>query len=175
MNKKLIFNQLDNIQQKYEYIYKNLVIHKKLYSDHILNCYLLKKSINDIIFQLQQIQIYDQDDFIRLSLLKANFIFQSIKNLEDYTNEIIKENQYNNVGIITFFNILYIPLSLIFCFFGMNLMQRFHIHPIGILSVSIIVLICVLIIIRNDNIKSQINHFLYGEKEKSNLKFKSLI
>jgi hypothetical protein len=64
MNSKTVFKKLDNIQRKYEYINKNLVIHKKIYSDHIINCYLLKKQINDLIFKLKQTQFYSNDSYI---------------------------------------------------------------------------------------------------------------
>lgn len=98
-------------------------------------------------------------------LLELKEIINMIGIIEKYSNHLLEENQSINVDIITLMNALYIPLALLFAYYGMNLEEMEKVPIFSNLNLYLFflifsVFILMIIFLRNKRLHVWIRNFI---------------
>ena len=157
----------NNINRIYKYISKT----NKLYDNIDYDINNLKLLIVNLDFLINKQNIISYNKKNKLYSLELSHIGKKLDMLEKQISKITKKSQSLNIDIITIFNCIYMPLSLLFCYFSMNF-KSMGIYPkgigiyslkypqTGILLFSIILIVLTIYFLRSKKIHSYIKHFI---------------
>ena len=155
---------INNINKSIYKIHKK-ILNNKISSIYFKKLYLLKKKLIKIEYLINNKLILDNN--VKYKILKNNILKEKNKIiiLETYLQRNIEEQQSINVNMITLLNAIYIPLALLFAYYGMNLKEINNYtylskERIFIFILIILIIIFIYIFLRNKKLHNIINNFI---------------
>ena len=113
---KSIINLLVHLDEKI--LHSNLKDNNKL-TEHIFN---IRKRIFNINFKIHELELISNGNNVNFDHLKKKikFMIENFKLINDFNKQILQKNKKRAIDTLTVVNTIFLPLSLITGYFGMN-------------------------------------------------------